>query len=514
MSARRAVAIGAVLSLAVAPAPGLAQSPALPVPFPTPAEAAGYASFTAPSEVGPYLERLAAAVEGLEVGSLPGPMAIPVARVAPLVGAGEEGPVVRVLIIGAQHGTERAGAEAGLRVARDLAAGSLARLRRRLDVRIVPMANPRGVEARRRGTEAGVDLDRDHVRLAAPETRALWAEYAAWRPHLVIDLHEIGPTEYPVQIATPTHPNVPGVGRFARFYLLPYAANELAGADIPFHEYVAEWPDGQFAETAARPAPPESDTWFSPPPLDPSSARNAFALAGSVSFFVAVASSRDILGLAERTDRLHLAVEALLTAAAGLAPDLVAAWEAGRTLPKDPLALRFHYAAEDPGDALPWIFVNDRGQRERGRLVPWRSEVVVDAALAAPAGWWIPADHELADVLRAHGFEVGGAAPPVGAGALRAYEYPRCPDLAGPDAGAAPEAGDPVERTRDALRPVEVVDPDGAAEPLPAEALWVAADQPGARLLFAIVEPWSEGGWFDPVDCGDAPPLRVIRAAP
>jgi len=532
VSARRAVGGGALLVLgllAATPAGGFAQSPVLPVSSPTPAEASGYRSFTAPAEVGPYLERLAAAGEGVAVDTLPGPVPIPVVRIAPTAGGdAEAGSVVRVLVIGAQHGTERAGLEVGLRLARDLSAGPLARLRDRLEVRIVPMANPRAVELRRRDTPEGVDLDRDHVRLAAPETRALWAAYAAWRPHLVLDLHEIGPSEYPVQIASPTHPNAPGVGRVARFFLLPYAANRLARADVPFHEYVAEWVDGRFGETAARPAGPETrpeaasgadgmDLWYSPPPLEPSSARNAFALAGSVTFFVAAASSRDIIGLAERTDRLHLAVEALLTAAAGLSGELIAAGEAASRLPKDPQALRYHYAEAAEDAELAWIFVNDRGQREQGRLAPWRSEVVVEAALTPPSGWWLPMDHELVDVLRAHGFAVGEGGPedPALAAGRPALSYPRCPAF---EASAVhPDHEDErLEAVRGSLRPA------GPAGAVPGDAAWVAADQPGARLLFAIVEPWSEGGWFAAAapearataeSCGDDSVFPVLRAS-
>jgi len=459
-------------------------------------------SFTAPGEVGPYLSRLAAGVEGLTVDSLPGPVPVPIARIAADADDGAAAPVVRVLVIGAQHGTERAGLEVGLRLARDLTAGRLAHLRRRLEVRIVPMANPRGVPERRYETADGIDLDRDHVRLAAPESRALWAEYAAWRPHLVLDLHEIGPSEYTVQVGVPTHPNAPGASMFARFYLLPFMANELARADVRFHEYVAEWTDGRPREGAAAPReasggeetgePDFNSVWYTPPPLDPSSARNAFALAGSAAFFVAVSSSRDIIGLGERTERLYLAVRSLLMAAVGLAPDLLAAHEAASRLPKDGLVLRAGYVAEPPDAATPWLFVNSRGQREQGRLAPWRSEVVVEGELAPPAGWWLTPDQTaLADALRAHGFEVEA-----GGGSRAALAYSPCESAT--------------------LTP---------ADP-PADALWVPADQPGGRLLFTLIEPWSRGGWFDrasvapdestpdapaPESCDEADPFPVYR---
>ena len=513
-----APALVAVALLVLGAASAWAQAPAVPVPLPTPAERAGYLSFTAADEVGPYLGRLAAAAEGVTVDSLRAPAPIPIVRITPMESDGGESgvagsaaapavPIVRVLVVGAQHGTERAGIEVGLRIARDLATGGLAGLRRGLDVRIVPMANPWGVANRRADTADGVDMNDDHVRLAAPETRALWAEYTAWRPHLVLDLHELGPSEYTVQVGVPTHPNAPGAAMFARFYLLPFVANELAGSDIRFHEYVAEWSDGRLLEGAALPAPgPDTaGAWFTPPPLDPASARNAFALAGSVAYFVAVSSSRDIIGLEQRTERLYITVRALLAAAVGLAPDLVAAHEAAVRLPKDPLALRPGYVANSRDASLPWIFTNARGQRESGRLAPWRSEVAIDLEIDPPSGWWLDPDQgELADALRAHGFEVTGGRD-VGPGNDAFLAYPRCV------AGATDAGGHAAIEGADAsrfLRPASVVPPEGA--------LWVNADQPGGRLLFTLIEPWSAGGWFDhgPDDsgaCDEAATFPLVR---
>ena len=448
------------------PSPARAQVPAEPLAFPTPAERADYGSYTGARQVVPYLDRLSREFEGVEIGTLPGSR-IPVARIA---STGTE-PPLRVLVLAAQHGTERAGLEVALRLVRDVVAGRLERLRSGLELRIVPMANPDGVENRRRLSAEGIDLHLDHIRLEAIETRAIWAEYAAWRPHLVLDLHELGPSEYPLQIGVPTHPNAPGARRLARYYLMPYVANELARADVPFHEYVAPWVDGETAERAARPTrgpgADRDDVWFTPPPLDPATARNAFALAGSASFYIATSSSRDIIGLRERTERLHLAVSALLTAAVAQAPVVRATVEAAERMPKDSLVLRARYVEARPGAGLPWIFINERGQREQDYLRPWRSRVAVERRLSTPAGWWVEPDRvALIAALRDHGFLVGSAHP-AGDGVARAMAYPDCPD-----------AGDPVESE------------------VPADALWVPADQAGGRLLFTLIEPASRGGWF------------------
>ena len=420
-----------------------AQAPAVPTPDPTPAERDRYLSFTEADEVLPYLAALADGAADVELARIGPDGRIPVLRIGPTGGVGAEA-VVRVLVIGAQHGDERAGLEVGLRLARDLVAGPLRRLRDALDVRIVPMANPTGVADQRRTTPDGVDLAGDHLVLRSPEARALWAEFRAWRPHVVLDLHELGPTEYTVQIAVPTHPNVhPTIYQLARYYLLPHAANALARADVRFHEYVSPWLGDETREAAAVPAT-GGEAWFTPAATDPARARNAFALAGSVAFFLATASSRDILGLEERVGRLHVAAAALLEAAGGLGAALLPGVAAAGEAPEEPLAVRHHYGPRDEGGALPWIFINDRGLRESGELTPWRPRLVVDSAAAPPAGWWVEArDTTALRVLRAHGFlDLRDAIPPPGA---------------------------------------------LAARPAP-DAVWVPAGQPAPRLLFTLLE--------------------------
>lgn len=489
----RLAAVFLMLGAAVQ-APAFAQAPAMPLP--TPAEVGEYLTFTEADEVAPYLRRVAEAAEGIEAGSLPGAEEIPVIRLAADAAAGAaaaggdaspagdgSGAAVRVLIVGAQHGDERAGLEVGLRIARDLAAGPLSALRGRLEVRIVPMANPGGVRGRDRLTPDGIDMNRDHIRLDDPGTRALWREFTAWRPHVVLDLHEIGPSEYSIQIGVPTHPNVdPELAVFGRYYMLPRAALALARADVRYHEYVAPWFEGSTMEIAAEPVDTASPgvSWYTPPPTEPVSARNAFGLAGSLAFLVETASSRDVLGLEERTDRMYVAVAALLAAAADLSTDLRAASERAAAGAAGSLALRSRYVGRPAGARLPWVFINERGQQEQGYLAPWRSKLQVDSELARPAGWWIVGEpNGLVAALKGHGFRVGepgesaGAGPPGSDGWL---EYPRCGDVT---AGWPPPP-----------RPIE------GARPAP-RGRWLAADQPGARLLFTMVEPWSEGGWFD-----------------
>ena len=95
-----------------------------------------------------------------------------------------------VLLIGQQHGDEPASSEALLVVAQELTQGLLEPLVERLNVIIVPRANPDGAEAGTHATENGTDMDRDHLVLNTPEARALAVLVRDYRPIAVLDAHE------------------------------------------------------------------------------------------------------------------------------------------------------------------------------------------------------------------------------------------------------------------------------------------------------------------------------------
>ena len=97
-----------------------------------------------------------------------------------------------VLIIGQQHGNEPAGGEAALALAGQLAGGARASVLDRVNVLIVPRANPDGAYHFVRGLHDGNDVNRDHLLQLTPEGRALGRVSTEFQPDVVLDCHEFG----------------------------------------------------------------------------------------------------------------------------------------------------------------------------------------------------------------------------------------------------------------------------------------------------------------------------------
>ncbi len=96
-----------------------------------------------------------------------------------------------VLVIGQQHGNEPAGGEAALAFAAELSRDAATQaLLDKINVLIVPRANPDGAFHFIRGLVDGDDVNRDHLLLASPEGRALGTVFAQYQPEVVLDCHE------------------------------------------------------------------------------------------------------------------------------------------------------------------------------------------------------------------------------------------------------------------------------------------------------------------------------------
>lgn len=95
---------------------------------------------------------------------------------------------LRVFIIAGQHGDEKYGRRAAVRLIRSLGK-SLDIHFPSMHLAVLPDANPDGSVGKTRANAVGIDLNRDHQRLDSKETRAIHSFVRSWRPALVIDVH-------------------------------------------------------------------------------------------------------------------------------------------------------------------------------------------------------------------------------------------------------------------------------------------------------------------------------------
>jgi hypothetical protein len=176
-----------------------ARYPDPPAEIATPAFVAGKTDFTSQAELESFVDDLSRRSRDLRVrvaGYSQEHRAIPLLVFArPAAGSGgdaQKNGKPTVLIIGQQHGNEPAGSEAALALAAELSSSPRARILDRVNVLIVPRANPDGAYHFVRGLTNGADVNRDHLLEGTPEGRALGHVFVEYQPDVVLDCHEFG----------------------------------------------------------------------------------------------------------------------------------------------------------------------------------------------------------------------------------------------------------------------------------------------------------------------------------
>lgn len=100
-----------------------------------------------------------------------------------------------LMIIARQHGNEPAGTRAALELIRLFAVDdkNMSTTLGSLTIRIVPIANPDGMDLFQRRTANGRDMNRDWSTRQLPETKAITQAIEIARPQILMDLHELTP---------------------------------------------------------------------------------------------------------------------------------------------------------------------------------------------------------------------------------------------------------------------------------------------------------------------------------
>ena len=332
------------------------------------------------------------------------------ARPIPVLYPGRETAPLRILIVAGQHGDEHRGREA----VRRFAGAPLAQLAGDsavpVAVAVVPDINPDGAARGTRTNAHGVDLNRDHLRLAGAETRTLHQFVRSWRPHLVVDVHDFPPRRrhllaqhlvycHDVFLDVPTHPVAqhPALGRQGSRLLLPIVG-ALNAAGYRSARYTRVTKSGRVRHST-------------PDVVD---ARNGLALRYGVPTVLV-----ETRGPSRRDDP---AGEAHVLAGAEMTLRLIVRWaheyraELTGALPHQAatvaVPVRTHYRRA----AHPCLlaFADARSGLVRTIEVPGRYTPVIDARwrVTLPRAYAVPrTERALLEVLRRHAFDTVASAP-------------------------------------------------------------------------------------------------------
>jgi hypothetical protein len=391
-----------------------------------------------------------------------------------------------VLIVAGQHGDEPAGTEALLVVAQELASGRLERLLERVDVVLLPRANPDGAARFQRGTADGTDLNRDHLILQTPEAQAMARLLLDVAPVVVLDLHEyaVGGAfvekfgalpRFDVLLQTATVANLPAfIAKAAEEWFRQPLVAGLRNAGLS-----ADW----YATTTADPA----DRKLSMGGVGPQLFRNAAGLRNAVGVLVeSRGGGMGRVDLKRRVQAQVVSVHTVLGQAAGRAADLV---KLRQFVERETAALACQgeavlEAAPTPSEYALSVLDGDTGAIRRLN-VNWDSALALRVVRSRPrpCGYWLAAGQTEA-VRRLHllGIEVQQLDE---AGEVRGESYreiAREPVGGEGEGSGAAHAGGPI-RVR-----VQTVP---ALLELPADGYYVSLEQPLANLAIAVLEPES-----------------------
>ena len=396
-----------------------------------------------------------------------------------------------VVLIGQQHGDEPAGSEALLVISRELAQGLLEPLLDRINVVVVPRANPDGAEVGTRVTANGVDMNRDHLLLNTPEARALAQVINDYRPILVVDAHE-----YTV------------VGRYLQKFnaIQRYDALLQYTTTANYPEFLTKASQEWFHQpmVATLKAQGLTSDWYyttstnlqdkriSMGGTQPDTGRNVHGLKNTVSLLI---ETRGVgIGRMHIQRRVHAQVTAITSALRTTAERAANLEQVRSFVARDVSAMACRDQVVIEAEATPTQrdldFLDPETGADRSIRVDWNSSLTLrnTKVRARPCGYWLSADASAAvERLRQLGIQVMKVAEP---GSVLAESYRETAretgnreDVIGTIAGG----GDIVRVQVSTLR---------SAIDAPAGSFYVPLNQPRANLAVAAMEPDTQNSYF------------------
>ena len=382
-----------------------------------------------------------------------------------------------VVLIAGQHGDQPAGTEALIVMAQDMTAGRYERVLSRVDVFVVPRANPDAAALGRQSASDGTDLDRDHLLLRTPEAQALAKLIRDLAPVVVLDLQE-----YPVDAGFAAK-----FGAVQRFdALLDYAT--VANLPPFVSKAAEEWFRQPLAASLRNAG--FSTEWVYRVNADPADrtlamggvgaewARNANGLKNIVSLVVETRGGGIGRGdLKRRVQAGVVAVRSVLTNAAARGGDLLKLRDfverdvAAKACLGGDMVVE---AAPTPSEHVLTMLDPETGAIKR-TTVSWDSALELRALKSRPrpCGYWLaPGEFQAAQRLRLLGVAVQQLDE---SGEMRGEVFREATRPAA--AGNAAAAARPRLQTAPALLDVE------------AGGYYVSLEQPLANLVIAALEP-------------------------
>lgn len=397
-----------------------------------------------------------------------------------------------VVLMGQQRGDEPAGAEALLVLAQELSGGLLEPLLDRINVILVPRANPDAADSGNPYTAAGVDMAHDHLLLSTPEARAIATLVRDYRPTLVVDAREFeaggavleqfgAVPAYDALLEYSTTANVPDfISKAAREWYYDPATAALGREQLRADWAFSALPDARGARVQGSSVLPDN-------------ARNVSALKNAVGMVVA---TRGVgLGHANIQRRVHTHVVALSSLLRSTAERASSLEQVRSFVARDTTSLACRNqvsvdATPTPAQRTIALFDANTGA-ERVENVRWDTPLQLRTTNARPrpCGYWIAASSDnIADRLQLQGLQV-----------LRVAEGgPLIADSSDPNAFST-RAGERLARTTLAA-------PEGS--------FYVPLNQPLANVAVAALEPGNPAGYLARGVIDDATHVQRIVATP
>ena len=397
------------------------------------------------------------------------------------------------------HAGEIDGKDASLMILRDLALGKHPEILEAVTLVILPIYNVDGHErispynrpnqnGPRQGmgfrtTANGLDLNRDHLKLASEEARSLVALINAWRPHLHVDDHVTDGVDHD-WVLTWSWAEAPQAAAPVDAWMRAHMPAVLAATAKAGHK------NGPYVDLIDENDPSKG---FASRAGEPRYSTGYFALRNRPSILVEMHSYKpyEQRVMANRDFLLALLSEvardpASLTRAVAAAEAATIA--AGKPdAPPSDVALSYEDGEADrirfpvyAGERRPSVVTGEplisyhRGE-VREIEVPWYHKVKIGQALPRPRGYLIlPGWPQIEERLRGHGLRVERLTQP----AELEVETMR---VSQPEPGKASYQG----LTRVSAKVARAVE----RRRVPAGALWVPADQPDFEVAVQLLEP-------------------------